>query len=119
VGPEHQVDVDPPEIGTLAVLEQIEALGPYGMDYPLPLFQGRFELGAHKPMGDGSHVRISLHRGQERYDAVWFNAAERMDSLPRSALVLYRLSRNTWRGRTRVDIHIEDVMENANGQTGR
>lgn len=111
-GPVHLVDAAPPQIATLATLEEIEALGPYGIDFPVPLLQGTFAIGARKTMGsDGTHLRVTLHQGATRHDAVWFGAGHRAHDLPERAIVMYRLSRNTWKGRTRVDMHIELIME--------
>jgi single-stranded-DNA-specific exonuclease len=50
------------------------------------------------------HLKLSLERGHQRFDAIWFN---RVDSLPEFVKVAYRLDQNVWNGRITVQLVIE------------
>lgn len=106
---DHQVDVAPPRPPSLDLLEEIEAVGPFGMDYPQPTFGQVFQIKAARAMGDGTHLRLQIERDGCAHEAVWFGGASKVPELPCRARVVYRLARNVWRGRARVDIQIEDV----------
>lgn len=108
------VDAAPSQFASLAVLDEIEALGPYGMDFPQPLFEGRFAVSHVAPMGDGSHLRMQLTPLEGAgalapARAVWFGAGERAQDIPLRAHVLYQLVRNHWRGRQSVDVHVQGL----------
>jgi single-stranded-DNA-specific exonuclease len=99
-------------------LELIERAGPYGQGHPQP----RFVFPAHRvkfaKVVGGAHVRCVLEAGDgSRLDAVAFRAADQ----PVGALLLAstglplhvagNLRRDTWGGRDRRELVIEDVAD--------
>ncbi len=60
---------------SLATLEEIETLGPYGREFDPPLFEGRFIVEALRPVGaEGSHLMMELSMGAVTRKAIWFRA---------------------------------------------
>ncbi len=103
--PELWVDGDLPTAQlNLETLDQLLALEPWGKDFPLPLFSGRFTVRSVKSMGDGTHLRLELVRDHQIFAAVWFSGRRsREDPFPLQngevVDLLYRLSDNWYRGR--------------------
>lgn len=75
----------------------------WGAGFPPPLFQDRFQVIHQRPLKD-RHLKLFLERDGQRLDAIWFNHAE---PLPDSIEAVYRLERNTWGGRTNLQLLIE------------
>ena len=108
-----------PSAVTDALVELLERAGPYGQGNPQP----RFVFPAHrvkfaKPVGT-SHIRCVLEAGDgSRLDAVAFRAAGQ----PLGELLLAsagglpvhvagQLRRDTWGGRNRIELQIEDAAD--------
>lgn len=78
----------------------------WGQGFPAPVFAGEFEVLSQTLLKD-KHLKLQLGRGQERFDAIWFNHAV---ELGRNAFVAYRLDNNTFNGRTRVQLIVEHAQ---------
>ena len=102
-----------------ALIDLLERAGPYGQGNPQP----RFVFPAHrvkfaKPVG-ASHIRCVLEAGDgSRLDAVAFRAAGQPlgELLMASAgglpvHVAGQLRRDTWGGRNRIELQIEDAAD--------
>jgi single-stranded-DNA-specific exonuclease len=75
----------------------------WGAGFAAPLFLDDFMVRSQKLVGD-KHLKLSLERGYQRFDAIWFN---HVDSLPEFVKVAYRLDQNVWNGRISVQLVIE------------
>ena len=75
----------------------------WGQGFPAPVFAGEFTVLSQALLKD-KHLKLQLGRGNERFDAIWFNHAV---ELGRNAFVAYRLDNNTFNGRTRVQLIVE------------
>jgi single-stranded-DNA-specific exonuclease len=75
----------------------------WGAGFAAPLFLDDFMVRSQKLVGE-KHLKLSLERGHQRFDAIWFN---RVDSLPEFVKVAYRLDQNVWNGRITVQLVIE------------
>jgi single-stranded-DNA-specific exonuclease len=75
----------------------------WGAGFAAPLFLDEFMVRSQKLVGE-KHLKLSLERGHQRFDAIWFN---RIDSLPEFVKVAYRLDQNVWNGRITVQLVIE------------
>ena len=108
-----------PSAVTDSLMELIERAGPYGQGNPQP----RFVFPAHrvkfaKPVGT-AHIRCVLEAGDgSRLDAVAFRAAgqplgdlliEASGGMP--VHVAGQLKRDTWGGRNRIELQIEDAAD--------
>ncbi|MFP4481549.1 MAG: single-stranded-DNA-specific exonuclease RecJ [Thermovirgaceae bacterium] len=89
-------------------LEEIGRLGPFGNGNPRPLFYAQKEEPVEfLPLGkDGRHYRIRSKAG----DFLAFNAAGAEDELCGAVGWIYRPRVNYWRGRTKVDMLLENVV---------
>ncbi|WP_339118154.1 DHH family phosphoesterase [Halomonas sp. BMC6] len=97
---------------SLATLEEIETLGPYGREFDPPLFEGRFIVEALRPVGaEGSHLMMELSMGAVTRKAIWFRALT-PGELPSFSVgdtlhCAYKLNRNRWRGRESLQLMVE------------
>jgi single-stranded-DNA-specific exonuclease len=75
----------------------------WGAGFPAPSFQDTFRV-VHQRLLKDRHLKLFLERDGQRMDAIWFNHAE---PLPETIEAVYRLERNTWGGRTTMQLMIE------------
>jgi len=95
--------LEPGRIG-LDLLEEIEAQV-WGQGFPEPLFSDRFVVERQTIVGE-RHLKLALRHGAQRLDAIAFG---RTEPVPSHALLAYRLLRDDWQGRARVQLVIEAV----------
>jgi len=79
----------------------------WGQGFAAPLFDDTFEVLAQRTIG-GSHSKLALSRGGERFDAILFG---HVDALPASISAAYRPEINEWRGETTLQLVIEHWQE--------
>lgn len=75
----------------------------WGAGFAPPLFLDDFMVRNQKLVGE-KHLKLSLERGHQRFDAIWFGHTE---SLPEFVRVAYRLEQNVWNGMVSVQLVIE------------
>jgi single-stranded-DNA-specific exonuclease len=75
----------------------------WGAGFAAPLFLDEFMVRSQKLVGE-KHLKLSLERSHQRFDAIWFNHT---DSLPEFIRAAYRLDQNVWNGRVTVQLVIE------------
>jgi len=75
----------------------------WGAGFAAPLFLDEFIVRNQKLVGE-KHLKLSLERGHQRFDAIWFGHAE---SLPEFVKVAYRLEQNVWNGMVSVQLVVE------------
>jgi single-stranded-DNA-specific exonuclease len=75
----------------------------WGQGFPAPTFSGEFEV-ASQALVKEKHLKLSLLRGRQRFNAIWFN---HVDPLPPRATVAYRLVSDSWNGVARVQLIVE------------
>jgi single-stranded-DNA-specific exonuclease len=95
--------LDPQDID-LELLETLEAQV-WGQGFPEPLFSDRFVVERQAIVGE-RHLKLALRLGARRLDAIAFG---RTEPVPAQALLAYRLLRDDWQGRARVQLVIEAV----------
>ena len=97
---------------SLATLDELQTLGPYGREFEAPLFQGEFIVERLRPVGaDGSHLMLELSQGAATHRAIWFRALT-PGEVPAFAVgdrlrCAYKLNRNRWRGRENLQLMVE------------
>ena len=106
VGPKPQFLVDAellPEQLSIAWIEKMEALAPFGRGFDQPVFVGVFQVGSIRSVGqDKTHLSMSLIVEGRQVQAIWFSALE--PRTPPSVKsgdwieCVYSLSINTFRG---------------------
>ncbi len=99
----------PPEALSLETAELLRSAGPWGKDFPEPLFDGVFEVLERRIVGE-KHLKLVLRdeAGRTVVDAIQFfhHEADWPEGLRRCQLA-YRLSVNEWRGQRALQLMIE------------
>jgi len=101
-------ELAPPEL-TLETAQMLRDAGPWGQQFPEPLFEGRFRVVERRIVG-GSHLKLVLKAGSgpTELDAIAFGIAEGEADLARGSIhAAYRLDVNEFRGRRSVQLIIE------------
>ena len=97
---------------SLATLDELQALGPYGREFEAPLFQGEFLVERLRPVGaDGTHLMLELSSGPASLKAIWFRALT-PGEMPAFGVgdrlrCAFKLNRNRWRGRESLQLMVE------------
>ena len=94
---------------TVALVDQVEKLGPFGTANELPLFLLRnvFPTGQARVMKE-KHISIELKQDRNTSRAIWFNGAA--TPLPPPPWdVAFELTRNEYQGRVQPQIQIRAV----------
>ncbi len=109
----------------LSLAELLRAQGPWGQGFPEPVFDGEFQVLAHRIVGQ-NHLKLSLAgpAGQPPLDAIAFNAVDG-DEPPlvrgQHARLVYKLDVNEFRGQRSLQLildHLEPaVSRDASGRT--
>jgi len=116
-GPPLQADaeVDFSDLGA-STWNFIKVLGPYGEENPAPVFITRnLNPVQIRTMGAGGrHLRMVLSDDNETWDAIGFGLGK-ADLGGGAVDVIYSLRTNTWRGRTKQELHLLDIRPSADG----
>ena len=103
-----------PSAVTQTLVAEIAAAGPFGAASPAPRFAFAGQQVQARRMGDG-HLRLNFGDGGSRLEAVLFNAFETplgaaLETAGHHRFHLAgRLELNSWGGRTRVQLRLEDA----------
>jgi single-stranded-DNA-specific exonuclease len=64
-----------------------------------------------RAVGHGAHLKLSVDTGADLCDAIWFRQGERVYELSVGEAVdmAFALDANTWQGRTKVQMIVEDM----------
>ncbi|WP_428086958.1 single-stranded-DNA-specific exonuclease RecJ [Candidatus Thioglobus sp.] len=91
----------------LANAQIIQQAGPWGQGFEEPIFYGKFEIVEQKIVGE-KHLkcRLKLNGDTQVHDAIAFFQAP-LDS--KQARAAYKLSINTWRGESSLQLMIEQI----------
>ena len=107
-------EVEPGDIN-LALIEGLDAIGPYGREFAEPILRGRFHVLFAKEVGiDGGHWRLRLQHGEHAVDAIWFNAGRICPlALNTETDLVFTPDTNWWKGECKVQIRIHACADNA------
>jgi single-stranded-DNA-specific exonuclease len=103
---------------TLSFAEQLREAGPWGQNFPEPLFNGVFTLIQQRIVGE-KHLKLVLQQeiesGQYSFDAIAFNVDTAVwPNYNTSQVALaYRLDINEFRGKRTVQLMVEDIQAQA------
>jgi single-stranded-DNA-specific exonuclease len=79
----------------------------WGAGFPAPVFRDRFFVRQQRLLKN-KHLKLSLERNGEYFDAIWFN---RDTLLPEHIEAAYRLDQNEWNGNVSVQFIIEFAQD--------
>lgn len=80
----------------------------WGAGFPAPVFRDKFFVRQQRLLKN-KHLKLSLERNGEYFDAIWFN---RDSLLPENIEAAYRLDQNEWNG----NVSVQFIIEFAQGQ---
>lgn len=110
-------DLAPAEFD-LALAEELRAAGPWGQQFPEPVFDGCFEVVSQRLVGE-RHLKLVLRLpGTERLlDAITFNIDPTVwpDREVKMLFVVYRLDVNEFRGQRSLQLIVEHLEAAADG----
>lgn len=75
----------------------------WGAGFAPPLFLDEFTVRHQRLVGE-KHLKLSLERGHQRFDAIWFGHDQ---SVPERVNVAYRLEPNVWNGVVSAQLVVE------------
>jgi single-stranded-DNA-specific exonuclease len=97
---------------SLSTAAMIEQAGPWGQEFPRPLFDNEFELVDQRLLG-GKHLKMTLRANgtSELIDAIAFNVAEGEwpNHRARKVHCAYYLDVNRYQGRSRLQLMVEHL----------
>lgn len=104
-----------PQWFTLEVATLIAAAGPWGQDFPEPVFHGTFTIVQQRTLAD-KHLKLVLSppgQPQRLLDAIAFNVGPGHWPAPDSASIsiAYRLDINEFRGKRSLQLMIEHILD--------
>lgn len=79
----------------------------WGAGFPAPVFRDTFQVLQQRLLKD-KHLKLTVQRGTQRFEAIWFNHA---DMLPEFIEAAYRLEQNHWNGVVSTQLLIEHASE--------
>jgi single-stranded-DNA-specific exonuclease len=102
-------ELEPADL-SLETAEQLREAGPWGQGFPEPLFDGVFEVTAHRVMKD-QHLKLSLRPPgtKQPVEAVAFNQVGNFIPGTARLRVAYKLDANEWRGERRLQLRVEHL----------
>ncbi|WP_281646029.1 single-stranded-DNA-specific exonuclease RecJ [Parendozoicomonas sp. Alg238-R29] len=96
----------------LGTAEQLRDAGPWGQNFPEPMFDGIFTLKDQRLVG-GKHLKIVVvpEQSEEWVDGICFNVDTRTwpDTSVQTVRLVYRLDINEFRGRRSVQLVVEHL----------
>jgi len=94
---------------TPALVDLIEALEPFGMGNPAPLFLLRGATICGRRVAGGHHLQLRLDLGGRQVDAVGFNLAARDGAPGERVDILFTAGWNSWNGRRKFQLTLKDL----------
>ena len=112
--PEFDIDMAAaPSFVEREIFEFAERLAPFGKSNPRPMFASppMHLLDAFTVGAGGAHLKLRLGDGPNAWEAIAFRQGGRLAEARSAAeiAVAYRMERNVWRGRTRMQLLVEDI----------
>ncbi len=96
----------------LAVAQELQQHGPWGQNFPAPLFDGWFNIIEKKEVGQG-HTKLTLQTQDfsKRIAAIAFGIhPQQFKKLQEKNQITYRLDINEFRGRRTLQLIVQDII---------
>lgn len=95
---------------TLNFAELLRAAGPWGQNFPEPLFDDTFTLVQQRIVGE-KHLKLVVEKDQQVYDAIAFNVDIKRwpDHQAKQVQLAYRLDINEFRGKQSLQLMVEQL----------
>lgn len=92
----------------LSTVDQIEQLGPWGHQFPAPVFQGVFQIEEYRWLKE-THLKLWLRLSNgQRVEAIAFSAKDKFafDEAASQVDLVYSLDRNVFNGRVSLQLNV-------------
>ena len=98
---------------SLALVEELAILEPFGQGNPEPLFLVRDTevMGARRVGNNGKHLQLRLKKASPTYGGICFGGGEANISPGMQADAVVFPTTNTWQGRTSLSLQVRDVRQ--------
>ena len=95
------------------LVDDLERMAPFGPGNQEPVFLAeRVGLISAQQVGRGGvHLRLRLRQGQQTWSAIGFNLGHRLGDLSGSVRIAFKPFRNTFRGRSKVEVQVEAIEQ--------
>ena len=108
-GPRIMTDGELDQRPSLDLFNELAALEPFGRQWEAPVFRAEGRILNLRPVGDGTHLKLLIGIGPDRFDAIWFSAV-RDDVCPvetgQMVRMAFELDANTYRDETRLQLRV-------------
>ena len=95
---------------TLNTAMLLRQAGPWGQQFPEPMFEGEFDV-IHRRIVGRNHLKMELSFGSVTLDAIMFNIREGFEDKVRGKIkAVYKLDVNEFRGRRTAQLLIEHLQ---------
>jgi len=97
----------------LDTVQQIMQLGPWGHKFPLPVFEGVFQVDEHRWLKE-THLKLKLRlENNQLVDAIAFGAKDKFNYDPanRTVKLVYELDCNQFNGRSALQLKIAHLQQ--------
>ena len=106
--PELEIDINEVDLGWT---DALEALSPFGIGNPQPLFFAKAVPVVGVRVLKDVHLKLQL--GSRSLDAIGFGLGHHAEGLSSHIDILFTIERNTFRGKTNVQLKLEALRSNA------
>ncbi len=110
-GPQTVVDalVDPKDV-SLDLVEQLDRLEPFGAGNPEPVLgMHHLDVVERRIVGKG-HLKLTLAREGQRFEAIGFSFADRLQESCSRVSAAFVPQMNTWNGVTSIQLKLKDIQ---------
>ncbi len=96
---------------TLEFAELVRDAGPWGQNFPEPLFDDKFTLIQQRIVGE-KHLKLVVGKSDQVFDAIAFNVDIKAwpNSKAEQVRIVYRLDVNEFRGKRTVQLMVENIQ---------
>jgi single-stranded-DNA-specific exonuclease len=93
----------------LELADQLHSAGPWGQNFPEPIFEGVFEVINQRIVGE-RHIKLNLRaENNTQLDAIAFNQEDLSDLTGLRVNLAYRLDANELRGMRNLQLVVEHI----------
>lgn len=95
---------------TIAFAEQLREAGPWGQNFPEPLFDDTFKLVQQRIVGE-KHLKLVVEKQDKVFDGIAFNVDVKIwpNTQTKQVHLAYRLDVNEFRGKRTVQLMIDNI----------
>jgi single-stranded-DNA-specific exonuclease len=108
-GPRILTDGELDQRPSLELFRELAALEPFGRQWEWPVFRAEGRILSVRPVGDGTHLKLLMGIGPDRFDAIWFGAVHDgvcPVEMGQAVRVAFELDTNTFRDETRLQLRV-------------